>query len=220
MESWPQSALSLVTNVDATTLARLEDLEIYQNIYSEGEHLTPFLRRLRLPALKILRIDFCNEAYSLQWSALAFTQFQMRAPQIEHLELTSCSINSDELRAVLRHAVDLKHLELMDCRFDCIDDETLAVLQYKESDSAHLAPKLETLLLGAAAGEFDEEKFEAMVDSRWWTDEELLSIPTPAVARLKHVHYWDGQQFTRGFIERMDRYRTEGLDLGEFEPEE
>jgi hypothetical protein len=195
----------------------LEDLEIYLEIWSAGVNFEPFFRRLHLPALKALRLRLYDDSLFFQWSSPAFHQFQMQSPHIECLVLDGCRITSQEFRAVLFQAVDLKELQLICCE-NSVDNNLLSALQYRESDTVHLAPKLEKLFLKSY--DFNEESLEAVIDSRWWTDEALLSMPTPAVVRLKSMVYSDNSGYpkvvTQRFIDKMKRYQSEGLYLLEF----
>jgi hypothetical protein len=207
------------SDTTSTTLLRLEDLEIYLEIWSAGVNFEPFFRRLHLPALKALRLRLYDDSLFFQWSSPAFHQFQMQSPHIECLVLDGCRITSQEFRAVLFQAVDLKELQLICCE-NSVDNNLLSALQYRQSDTVHLAPKLEKLLLESCMDDFNEESLEAVIDSRWWTDEALLSMPTPAVVRLKSVDYSDNsgypKDFTQRFIDKMKWYQSEGLDLSEF----
>jgi hypothetical protein len=57
-----------------------------------------------------------------------------------------------------------------------------------------------------------------MIGSQWWSDDELntMLIP-PSVARLKRVNFHNDhfypKYFTERFIEKMELYRSQGLDI-------
>ncbi|KAJ6541833.1 hypothetical protein B0H19DRAFT_1174855 [Mycena capillaripes] len=213
-ESWPDT-IPPVANTAPTTLSRLQNLGIYFKILSPGEHLMPFLHCLHAPALQTFRMSLYDDSSFFRWSGPAFHLFQMRSAHIQSLTLENCNITSRELRAVLLQAVNLTDLRLVLCQY-CVNDDLLSALRYRPSDTVHLAPKLEKLVLDCVICDFDEASLEAMIDSRWWTDEALLSMPTPAIARLKSVNCLDDswyKTFSQRLINKMERYRSEGLDL-------
>ncbi|KAJ7665190.1 hypothetical protein DFH06DRAFT_1186716 [Mycena polygramma] len=216
-----QILLIPVSSTASSTLSRLEELDIYLEIGSSGDHFTPFLRRLNAPALKTLRLSLFDDESLCQWSGTAFRQFQLQSAQIQSLSLSCIGITSQELRDIFLHAAEIKDLEIS-CCFDCVDDDSLSALEYCPSDTYHLVPKLERLTLESVMGHFDEARLEAVIDSRWWTDQRLLSMPAPAVARFKSMTFLDhgGAKFTRRFIDKMERYRSEGLDVKQFFPDD
>ncbi|KAJ7103008.1 hypothetical protein B0H15DRAFT_188312 [Mycena belliarum] len=221
MMGWPQAGLPLALISSTVTLPRLEELCLTIQIANESEHSTPLLRLLDLPALKTLILDVDDDAEDLRWSFLDFTQFQLRSPHIERIDLISCNLDSADLQNLLLHAVDLKHLELICCP-SCINNSLFVGLQYDASDPVHVAPKLETLILEFTDSDFDEDNLAAMIRSRWWTDDQLHAMPgPPAVARWKLLQFGMGHQdFTRYFIEHIvEHYRALGLNLQGYYPE-
>ncbi|KAJ7103040.1 hypothetical protein B0H15DRAFT_795287 [Mycena belliarum] len=208
MMGWPQGGFPPASHTSTVTLPRLEKLCVKIQRTTEGEHLTPLLRLLNLPALRTLIFDLNDDADDFKWSVLEFTQFQLRSPHIEHVDLISCNLDSADLQNLLLHAVGLKHLELIYCP-NCINDSLFV-------DPVHLAPKLETLVLKSSDNDFDENNLDVMIRSRWWTDDELHAMPgPPAVARWKRLQFRMGDQaFSRYFIEHIvERCRGQGLNL-------
>ncbi|KAJ6601283.1 hypothetical protein DFH09DRAFT_1127352 [Mycena vulgaris] len=211
MSGWPQS-VSLI-DADAGTLEHLTSLEIHVSNTSSDEHFTPFLQRLSLPSVKALKMYGEYHSGVITWSATAFTLFQMRSPLIEHLHIDHCALTSEDLQAVVHHAPSLTHLEVYNCS-NCIDDAFLAVLRYNQSDPEPLAPKLEVLWLSSLRCDFEESSLKDLVESRWWTEDELLAMPSPpTVARLKNVEYTSSRKFSKRFEKRMQVYRAEGLEF-------
>ncbi|KAJ6541824.1 hypothetical protein B0H19DRAFT_1174819 [Mycena capillaripes] len=211
MSGWPESVFFVET--DTVTLEYLKSLEIHISNTSSDEHFTPFLQRLNLPSLTALKMYGEYHSGVITWSTLAFTLFQIRSPLIEHLQIDHCALTSEDLQAVVHHAPSMTHLEIYNCS-NCIDDGFLAGLRYAPFDPAPLAPKLEVLWLSSLRCDFDESSLRDMVESRWWTEEELLAMPSPpAVARLKNVQYTSSRKFSKKFDKRMQVYRAEGLEF-------
>ncbi|KAJ7508694.1 hypothetical protein B0H11DRAFT_1966308 [Mycena galericulata] len=164
-----QWVTDMVPIAATAALKHLEVLEIHMDICSMGEHLAPFLQRLRLPVLISLSLSLnftfsSNHEWFVSWLA----------PELE---------------------------DFLTC---------------------HLAPKLETLELSELGVQFTESSLGEMIRSRWWSDDELLAMPTPpGVARLKRFalqwsdmcDYPNQYEFTREFVETMAVYRSQGLDI-------
>jgi hypothetical protein len=91
-------------------------------------HFTPFLSRLSTPALQEVKLHLTQ---SFIWLERQFSAFQLRSPNITHLDIRFSSLSSGDLRAALVHAPCLTHLELQDCP-QCIDGDLLRFLSYKE----------------------------------------------------------------------------------------
>ncbi|KAJ6486086.1 hypothetical protein C8R47DRAFT_1128962 [Mycena vitilis] len=208
---WSESVSTV--EADPVTLEYLQSLEIHISNTSSDEHFTPFLQRLTLPALTALKMYGEYHSGVITWSTLAFTLFQIRSPLIAHLQIDHCALTSEDLQAVVHHAPRVTHLEIYNCS-NCIDDAFLAGLRYSPFDPAPLVPMLEVLWLSSLRCDFEESSLRDLVESRWWTEEELLAMPAPpAVARLKNVQYTSSRQFSRKFDKRMQVYRTEGLEF-------
>ncbi|KAJ7069035.1 hypothetical protein B0H15DRAFT_1027842 [Mycena belliarum] len=220
MMGWTHSGSPPASDIGTVTLPRLVKLGLYLHILTEGEHLTPLLRLLNLPALKTLIVRLDDDVRDFRWSVLDFTQFQLRSPYIERIDLISCSPASADLQSLLLHAVNLKHLELIDCP-NCINDSLFLGLLYDASDSVHVAPKLETLVLASTDSDFDEDTLECMISSRWWTDDELNAMSgPPAVARWKRIALgMEDQDYSGYFIDDVKRFREQGLNLQGYLPE-
>ncbi|KAJ7258741.1 hypothetical protein B0H12DRAFT_434592 [Mycena haematopus] len=203
-----------------TTLARLKDLSISVTSTTNA-FITPFFVCLALPALKILKLDLTLEQV---WSSAEFTQFQLRSPNIERLELNreldddtwaGGPIDPPAQLAILQHAPLLVKLFVDHC-MDCFDDSIVGALQYSATQTVHLALKLKVLSLSYAASiNFDEDALDAMIQSRWWTDEQLLALPSPPeVARWStiRIEYGDDDDdnVSPEFKAKLEEYRSQG----------
>ncbi|KAF7347373.1 hypothetical protein MVEN_01493100 [Mycena venus] len=211
MSGWPESVSFGET--DTVTLEHLKSLEIHISNTSSEEHFTPFLQRLNLPSLTSLKMYGEYHSGVITWSQLAFTLFQIRSPLIQHLQIDHCALTSEDLQAVIHHVPNLSRLEVHNCS-NCIDDAFLAALRYSPFDPAPFAPKLEVLWLSSLRCDFEETSLKDLVESRWWTEEELLAMSSPpAIARLKNVQYTSSRKFSRKFEKRIQVYRAEGLEF-------
>ncbi|KAJ6523568.1 hypothetical protein B0H19DRAFT_649039 [Mycena capillaripes] len=86
-------------------LAHLEELDIEMCICCTGEHLGPFLRRLRLPALKSLSLSLHValdvEEYLISWATLALIFLLTRSPNLERLKLNYV-VFAEEIPVILQ----------------------------------------------------------------------------------------------------------------------
>ncbi|KAF7357405.1 hypothetical protein MSAN_01336500 [Mycena sanguinolenta] len=194
-----------------TTLGRLKVLRL--SFDSLGDFVAPFFVCLALPVLAKLTLTLDIDH---TWPSAEFTQFQLRSPNIERLTFGMSAMEPPDLLAVLQHAPLLVALD-MDCCLYCFDDSIIGGLQYSATDAVYLTPKLERLSLSYAGTNFDEDTLDAMIQSRWWTDEQLLSLPSsPKVARWSHVDIYcdDGaDNVSSDFKARIEEYRSQGLDI-------
>ncbi|KAJ6618882.1 hypothetical protein B0H10DRAFT_2028357 [Mycena sp. CBHHK59/15] len=164
----------------------------------EPQIVMPLFRDLALPALRTLKLSF--DIIATSWSSEEFTQFQLRCPNLEDVELWDLDADSDVLITLIRHAPVLKSFAAtFDRGSPLIDDDFMRALEYRASDPHPLAPLLESLQLRESEWEesdsdsdsdsggpsFQEASLERLIRSRWWSDEELHGRPT--VARLKNV---------------------------------
>ncbi|KAJ7166384.1 hypothetical protein C8R43DRAFT_1061225 [Mycena crocata] len=194
------------------TLPWLESLDARFGM-SPGYHLISFFAPLNLPVLKKLSIhaDLDDE-----WSSAVFTAFQRRCPNLEDLMLHSCSLDAEDLIAVLRNAPNLVDLDLDFC-MHCVDDSVLELLQYSAQQTTHLVPRLRQFSASFAGGNFQETVFKEMILSRWWSDAQLRALPVPPlVARWEVIHVWRGEdddheEISASFKATMKRLQAEGL---------
>ncbi|KAJ7644589.1 hypothetical protein FB45DRAFT_1116189 [Roridomyces roridus] len=175
------------------TIASLTSLHI---TFSENkypyEYFMPFLSLLALPELKVLCLDFHQGDTS--WDAAEFTQFQLRAPNLEELAVENSPLTSDAFIAMLRNSPSLASVTLENCPHS-FDDNVINTLQYPGENGQRIAPKLKEIVLTQAGQNFDPENLEEMIRSRWWTDEELAAMPSPpAVARWEKVLVYAGRE--------------------------
>ncbi|KAF8194266.1 hypothetical protein K438DRAFT_1827630 [Mycena galopus ATCC 62051] len=76
-------------------------------------HVLPFLDCISAPALERLILTFPLYATQCIWSEPQFTAFQLRSPNIAHLEISNAkNLTSDNLITALRHAPSLTRLTL------------------------------------------------------------------------------------------------------------
>ncbi|KAJ6594360.1 hypothetical protein B0H19DRAFT_1366240 [Mycena capillaripes] len=162
----------------------------------------PFFTPFSFPALESLTLIFYQR--TMIWPTDGFSAFQMRAPDIERISLTGCSIASQGLIALLRHSPALTALTLMDCEHS-IDNEFLHAFSYDKTRSQPLAPHLEDINWQYIGSQPDPEALEAAIRSRYWTTD----TAPPNVARLKKVTM---RAFPSG-LERMQDLVEHGLEL-------
>ncbi|KAJ7922326.1 hypothetical protein B0H13DRAFT_125182 [Mycena leptocephala] len=207
-ETWPD--LPDLSERQMTTLGRLEDLSV--SFTSISGFVAPFFMCLALPALKKLKLLLDSEQ---TWSSAEFTQFQLRSPNIEHLTINnSYMMVPSDLLAVLQHAPSLVRLHMYIC---CFDGSIVASLQYSDTLAVPFAPRLEDLFFSYAGTAFEEDALDAMIQSRWWTDEQLLSLPSPPkVSRWAVIHIYSGDDdynVSPEFEAKLEECRTQGLDI-------
>ncbi|KAJ7465091.1 hypothetical protein FB451DRAFT_429401 [Mycena latifolia] len=212
-DTFPWPTLPDLSDMEITTLARLESLHLNFSIFSEvGSHFMPFITRLALPALKDLRLDLNHDCV---WTSADFTQFQLRSPNIEYLNIESLDIASSDLLTALRHAPSLTKLRVEDC-YGSFDDDVAAGLEYSETNIVDLAPGLVDLSLSGVGDYFENDMLYAMIESRWWTDEQALAFPTPPrVARWASIDICRGEDchVSPELEAKLDGYRSQGLDV-------
>ncbi|KAJ7119868.1 hypothetical protein C8R44DRAFT_789015 [Mycena epipterygia] len=210
MHSWHDPPIS----GPIITLPRLEELEVRFEMSHLGGHIMPLFMRLDLPALKDLTI---KPDLGDIWSSVDFTGFQRRSRNIQHLTIENCSFSSTDLICVLLEAPNLVRLHMELCMY-CIDDSVFELLQHSDLDTAHPVPRLRQLYVDHAGRDFQESSLEDMIQSRWWSDRQLLALPAPPpVERWENIHIWCGDDdpivFSERFKSEMDQLQTEGLKL-------
>jgi hypothetical protein len=193
-----------------TTLGRLEDLSV-----SVRGCVVPFFVCLALPALKKLCLESHMDDWS-PWGSVEFTQFQLRSPSIQCLEINSSYLLSSDLLAILQHVPLLAELQMESCP-NSFDDSIVGALQYTTTQTLPLVPRLEVIQLYYAGVNFEEDALDAMIQSRWWTDEQLLALPSPPkVARWSRIaiHCGDEEGNVTGELRaKLEQYRSQGLDV-------
>ncbi|KAJ7897357.1 hypothetical protein B0H14DRAFT_401540 [Mycena olivaceomarginata] len=203
-------------------LKHLEQLNIAMYLCSTGEHLAPFLQRLELPGLKSLSLALWDspgreEEWFVSWLAPALAHFLAQSPRLECLSVVDC-IFAEDMPGVLENTPSLTqlHLDLGDS--GAVHDDFFLALVYDPAAPVPLAPKLETLELIDVGGDFAEESVVQMLESRWWSDDELDEMPTaPGVARWKRVKFHSQlltpRFFDQTFRENMKKYELQGLEI-------
>ncbi|KAJ7162936.1 hypothetical protein C8R46DRAFT_331410 [Mycena filopes] len=208
--AWPE--LPDLSEIRPTTLGRLETFDLKFDYDKEGV-ITPLFTSLTLPALKrlIIQLDLENE-----WPSTEFTHFQIRAPNLEYLSLSSSTeINSADLLAILRHAPALSVLDLEYCR-RAFDDSIITALSSSHQTPAQLVPRLQNLSVLGYSDDFEEDMLESLVAARWWTDAQLASFPLPP-----HVSRWSSLYISRDerfvvspeLTAKLEEYRRQGLTV-------
>ncbi|KAJ6523634.1 hypothetical protein B0H19DRAFT_651555 [Mycena capillaripes] len=221
-DQWPESDSPDFSVLEGTgLLPHLEDLNIFMRIRSTSEHLGPFLQKLRLPMLKSLSLTLTlgpgDQEWFTSWLVPEMIFFLTRSPNLQNLEVFECFL-AEDMHDILLYTPSLTSLIFTEIE---VDDDFFAALQYSETNAAQLAPKLETLDLIDVGVDFTETSIADMIQSRWWSDDELLAMPTPpSVARLKRVNFYNHhlrpKAFTEEFKEKMEEYRSQGLELEGF----
>ncbi|KAJ6623155.1 hypothetical protein B0H10DRAFT_2011461 [Mycena sp. CBHHK59/15] len=178
--------------VSGITLPQLTNLDLDVSGMSAGEPLIPIFQSLKLPALQVMNLHLdTKHELTFNWPT---------AP----------------LDSILQHAPLLRSL-VLDCCWQCVDDDFFDALCYRETDPMPLAPRLEVLNLSGVGCDFHESSLSDMIGSRWWSDAELLAMPTPpAVARLRDVDYWGGHEdgeFCKAFQRNMRAMAAQGLKV-------
>ncbi|KAJ6501935.1 hypothetical protein C8R45DRAFT_924411 [Mycena sanguinolenta] len=107
-------------------------LSLSLRFFGAREHLPLSFDCFSAPALEKLNVRF-----GLRWPQARFAAFQLRTPNITYLDLKYSPITSDDLRAAIRHAPSLTHLELTSCE-SCCDDVLLDALATKPAEAPSL----------------------------------------------------------------------------------
>ncbi|KAK7023071.1 hypothetical protein R3P38DRAFT_2957362 [Favolaschia claudopus] len=211
--AWPE--LPDMSQRPITTLSGLETLSIdFGSDCQSGDLTGPFFTHLSLPALK--RLTVCMDMDHF-WSSPDFTEFQLRSPKIEHLAIERSGLVPSDLLAVFQHAPSLVILDL-DCCQHCLDDSIVTGLQHSSTHGPSLAPRLETINMSYTGSDFNEDALDTMIQSRWWTDEQLLALPCPPpVSRWSciSIHCSDDENdgFSPHIAAKLELYRSQGLDV-------
>ncbi|KAJ6520259.1 hypothetical protein C8R45DRAFT_1066659 [Mycena sanguinolenta] len=147
----------------------------------------------------------------------ALNAFLPQTPRLEYISLSDCIVLEDVLE-ILKHISSLTHLHLDSFHTGHLEDEFFKALGYDPTASdVVLVPKLETLDLRNVGILFSEESLAEMIESRWWSDEDLASLSTPlGVARLKEVGFRNDvlppKRFSKAFRKKMKRYQSQGFE--------
>ncbi|KAF8208499.1 hypothetical protein K438DRAFT_275591 [Mycena galopus ATCC 62051] len=191
--STPRSGDKLLRERNIHALTYLHTLSV--TLFGVDEHITPFLDFISAPVLRELQMH-----YTLgHWTEAHFTAFQLRAPPITRLEISSANITSDDLRAAILHAPSLTHLEILFCDHS-FDDALIRALHYKDGVTP-LVPCMHHFVFRPHKHEFTQDILAAMIISRWCTDTKLAShVGTPIVARWTHVEL---QGFDQHFFDML-----------------
>lgn len=105
---------AVMSELPVRALPHLEALSITFEDAESGflGNSAQFFQSLALPALKELDLSFIEET---DWDQNVFTEFQLRAPNIERFEAFNSPMSSGDLIAFLRHAPALRELKLGCC---------------------------------------------------------------------------------------------------------
>ncbi|KAK7061222.1 F-box domain-containing protein [Favolaschia claudopus] len=185
-------------------------------IGADGLQFMWLLDLISAPALDELSLS-SRHRDSPHWVQSSFTAFQLCSPNITKLVIAGhdMRIPPPALHAALRHAPALTQLTLDDCSRS-FDHHVLHALTYK-TGVPPLVPRLQTLNLTCLEISGMEDVVASMIGSRWWTDEELASYPTPpTVTRWVEVNlddcsWFNEYAFTESFKDAMETLRRTGL---------
>ncbi|KAK7061214.1 F-box domain-containing protein [Favolaschia claudopus] len=190
------------------------------NFREAGALAMGFVAHLCAPVLDDLRLYF-DILPEQNWDEQSFTTFQSRSPSITKLDLeiadSSLHISSHAFRNVFLHAPLLSHLQISMERF--CDVALLEGLTHAESDAQPLLPRLCSLTFSDIQFGVVGDALADMIRSRWWTDEELASRPSPpAVARWSEVNLTgdyrnEREEISQSFRDSMDALRSSGLQV-------
>ncbi|KAJ7162952.1 hypothetical protein C8R46DRAFT_1352782 [Mycena filopes] len=205
MPSWP--VLPDLSQSNPTTLGKLQVLKV-SITDADWPSVTPFIVCLALPALKRLILWYID----LEWSSAEFAQFQLLSPNIESLRLGYSELESDDLMTILRHTPMLSELKLVGCPY-AFDDSIVSALS-----SVHLplVPRLHTLnVTQGCNSHFDDDMLNALISSRWWTDEESATFMPPPVSRWSCVSIDRDEvnDISREFAAKLKEYVRQGLSV-------
>ncbi|KAJ7451752.1 hypothetical protein B0H11DRAFT_2201518 [Mycena galericulata] len=200
----------------ATVLPFMEVLKVQFDIGNDDiGHVEPFLAPLSLPSLLSLDLTF-DPAPGVFWPVQEFSAFQRRCPQIVHVALTNCPLDSGALAVLLRLSPAISSLKLKNST-SCINSAFLRQLKYDDADDVEpLGPQLRQLHWEGIGYEFGQNTLEEMIRSRWWTDvQDGVAAPSTRVARLEKVlvSNYSGDSMSEELIERMRDVVGQGLDL-------
>nr|GAT59833.1 predicted protein [Mycena chlorophos] len=208
--SWPEGA-----TVDTNTPVPLPNLEIFNltlQVWGQGEHFNPFLRRLRTPRLYDLTLGVENKYTDTTWvpqSVLPnLERFLRDAPNLRNLDLQRV-VTTDQLLLVLRHTPNLVTLAFSESGPDWHLDHN-AFYELASLTAQGVVPKLENVHFEDLGERFGIEAFEEFVRSRFWSGTE-----TRNVARLQTVSLnFSYAEFDMDWMrDVLDTFRSEGLNL-------
>ncbi|KAJ7726491.1 hypothetical protein B0H16DRAFT_1471332 [Mycena metata] len=201
-----------LSEIKLTTLGRLETLDITFTPRAAQGFVVPFFVCLALPALNRLDLHLDSE---LSWSSAEFTQFQLSLPNMDYLSMSWSSIDSDDLMAILRHAPLLSELHLDGCAY-AFDDNVVEALCSSSQDPVPLVPHLHEILVWNGCEAFEDETVDALIASRWWTEEQLAAFPSPPkVSRWSRIEICRddsrNDDLELEFEAKLEEYRAQGL---------
>ncbi|KAK7023069.1 F-box domain-containing protein [Favolaschia claudopus] len=194
-----------------TTLERLTSLSLDFEVDCQSGSCAPFFAHLALPALTSLTLCLMDSL----WPSAEFTQFQIRSPHLEQLRIERSDLDTMELLTLFRQASSLISLTL-ECCVHCIDDNIFDALRYSPTATLNVVPKLTTFVCSYARNRFSEEALDNMIQSRWWTDQELSTLPPPAVSRWSCIGIHSDDQETHlstWFGAKLEGYQSQDLDV-------
>ncbi|KAJ7743141.1 hypothetical protein B0H16DRAFT_1014590 [Mycena metata] len=172
-----------------------------------------FFAVLAFPSLVTLDLTFDSEA-DVMGPREIFSEFLRRSPKIKEFSLIDdCWFDSEGLIVLLRLTPALTKLSI-EARSQCLNTEFLEALRYDNADASPLTPSLQVLSL-ETDGRVDEPSFEAVIRSRWWSDDKgfLPSGSPKRVSRLKRAEISTPNSFSKEFNARMEDLEDEGLEL-------
>ncbi|KAK7061219.1 F-box domain-containing protein [Favolaschia claudopus] len=204
--------------IDLIVLNHLRTLVL--NFVEDGPLAMGFVAHLCVPVLDDLRLYF-DIGLEQNWDEESFTTFQSRSPSITRLDLEipdgTLHISSHAFRNVFLHTPLLSHLKIFVEHF--CDVALLELLTYTDSDAQPLVPHLCSVKFTDTQFGIVGDALASMIRSRWWTDEELVSRPSPpAVARWSEVNLTGDcrsgrKEISQSFRDSINALCSSGLQI-------
>ncbi|KAJ7162166.1 hypothetical protein C8R46DRAFT_1103740 [Mycena filopes] len=167
-----------------------------------------FFAPLCAPELDTLELEIDRA-----WCTPEFFAFQRGSPNLASLALRGTSITSSELVTVLPLAPVLTAFWLYCCE-DCIDDAFLDAFTYHPSNAQQqLVPRLQTMKWQVIGANFQPDKLEAAIRSRWWKDDEAPG--DGARLRLDNIQISITGAQSETFIDSLQDLVAQGLALSQ-----
>ncbi|KAJ7137784.1 hypothetical protein C8R44DRAFT_766180 [Mycena epipterygia] len=181
----------------------------------EIDGVEAFFIPLSLPSLQTLDFEFDPDVDEI-WPTDVFSEFQIRSPNIEEINLLFSSIDPEGLITLLRHGSALTTLNIQNS-WNCFNDAVLQTLRYDDAGPAPVVPRLQEFHLENVSKDYEEDTLEDVIRSRWWKDGCPPSdVVPPHVARLQKVTVCTDvveYKLSEGFKARMQELVGQGLEL-------
>ncbi|KAJ7505823.1 hypothetical protein B0H11DRAFT_2334763 [Mycena galericulata] len=206
--------LEMVGEAEIHSQVVLPQLATFKVMSLDSSQMHNILGCIICPRLNSLSVYVWTQAERLPST---FPQFQQGSPCITEINFLLMQLTSAELIVMLRNSPLLERLHLLRC-YRCIDDKLLNALRYRDSDPSPLAPALTLVWFDEVGDTFSQPILETAIRSRWWTNEDLASIPSDRHPRVKRWKIFlltttPGRPFDQTFKAKFEDCRAKGLDL-------